>query len=100
MTGRSSSSSPTRPAWSPRGPPGYVSFGLTCLSGLRVFRPVLKASPRHLADAAALVFRRGPPGVIKIGRRQQGVGQQEVGEITSVTAFFPDEALQQLLVVG
>jgi DNA-binding NarL/FixJ family response regulator len=76
---------------------------LTCLSYvsfLRVFRAVLKASPRHLADAAALVFRRGPPGIIKIGGRQQGVGQQEVGEITSVPAFFPDEALQQLLVVG
>jgi DNA-binding NarL/FixJ family response regulator len=73
---------------------------LTCLSGLRVFRAVLKALPRHLADAAAFVFRRGLPGIIKIGWRQQAVGQQEVGEITSVTAFFPDEALQQLLIVG
>jgi DNA-binding NarL/FixJ family response regulator len=69
-------------------------------AGLRVFRAVLKALPRHLTDAAALVFRRGLPGIIEIGRRQQGVGQQEVGEITSVAAFFPDEALQQLLVVG
>ena len=67
--------------------------------GLRVFRAVRKPLPRHLADAVAFVFRRGLPGVIEIGGRQQAVGQQEVGEITSVTAFFPDEALEQLLIV-
>src|SRR6516162_8425037 len=62
--------------------------------------PVLKPLPRYLADPIAFVFRRDLPGLIEIGRRQQAVGEQEVGEITRMTALFPDETLQQLLVVG
>src|SRR6516165_3726590 len=64
------------------------------------FRTVPKPLPRHVADAAAFVFRRDLPGLIEIGRRQQAVGEQEVDEITRVTAFLPDQALKQLLIVG
>src|SRR5271163_1782304 len=64
------------------------------------FRAVLKPLPRHLAYATAFVVRRGLPCLIKIGRGQQVVGEQEVGEITRVAAFGPDEALKQLLIVG
>src|SRR5262249_2321277 len=53
--------------------------------------PVLKPLPRYLADSIAFVFRRDLPGLIEIGRRQQAVGEQEVGEITRMTALFPDE---------
>src|SRR6516164_1156841 len=63
------------------------------------FLAVPEPLPRHVANPAAFVFRRDLPGLIEIGRRQQAVGEQEVGEITRVTAFFPDEALKQLLVV-
>jgi hypothetical protein len=59
----------------------------------------LKPLPRHLAHAAAFVVRRGLPCLIKIGRRQQAVGEQEIGEITRVAAFGPDETLKQLLIV-
>src|SRR6266571_9498086 len=62
-------------------------------------RAVLEPPPRYLADALAFVFGRHLPRLIEIGRREQAVGEQEVGEITGVTALFPDEALQQLLVV-
>src|SRR5438067_13914787 len=62
-------------------------------------RAVLEPPPRYLADALAFVFGRHLPRLIEIGRREQTVGEQEVGEITDVTALFPDEALQQLLVV-
>src|SRR2546421_10173317 len=62
-------------------------------------RAVLEPLPRYLADALAFVFRRHPSRLVKIGRRQQAVGEQEVGEIARVTALLPDETLQQLLVV-
>src|SRR5512140_3555304 len=61
---------------------------------------VLEPLPRYLAHAVALVFRRDLPCLIEIGRRQQAVGEQEVGEMAGMTALLPDEALQQLLVVG
>src|SRR6266567_6767357 len=63
------------------------------------FRAVLEPLPRRLADAAALVGRRGLPGLVEIGRGQQAVAEQEVGKVTRVPAFGPDEALEQLLVV-
>ena len=50
-------------------------------------RAVLKPLPRYLADAPAFVFRRDLPGLVKVGRRQQAVGEQEIGEITRVTPF-------------
>src|SRR5207249_606364 len=62
-------------------------------------RAVLEPLPRYLADALAFVVRRDLPCLVKVGRRQQAVGEQEIGEIAGVTALFPDEALQQLLVV-
>src|SRR6266576_1781840 len=62
-------------------------------------RAVLEPPPRYLADALVFVFRRHLPRLVKIGRREQAVGEQEVSEITGVTALLPDEALQQLLVV-
>src|SRR5579862_8651244 len=67
--------------------------------GSLALRAVLEPPPRYLTDALAFVFRRHLPRLIEIGRREQAVGEQEVGEITGVTALFPDEALQQLLVV-
>src|SRR6516165_4744719 len=61
---------------------------------------VLEPLPRYLAHAVALVFRRDLPGLIEIGRRQQAVGEQEVSEVAGMAALLPDEALQQLLIVG
>ena len=55
--------------------------------------------PRHLGYATAFVVRRGMPFPIKIGRGQQAVGEQEVGEITRMAAFLPDQTLEQLLII-
>src|SRR5206468_5029038 len=68
--------------------------------GSFLLRAVLEPLPCYLADARALVLRRHPARLVKISRRQQAIGEQEVGEIASMTALLPDQALQELLVVG
>src|SRR6476659_976331 len=68
--------------------------------GVLALRAVLESLPRYLADARALVLRRHLARLVKISRRQQAIGEQEVGEIAGMTALLPDQALQQLLVVG
>src|SRR5256714_3753967 len=69
-------------------------------AGSLLLRAVLESLPCYLADACALVLRRHLPRLVKIGRGQQAVGEQEVHEIAGMTTLLPDQALQQLLVVG
>ena len=57
-------------------------------------------APARSADPGALVLGGDLPRLVQIGRGQQGVGQQEIGEVACVTPLLPDEPLEQLLVVG
>jgi amidase len=67
---------------------------------LFTLRAVAQPLPGQLADAVAFVLLAQQPGLVQVGRSQQAVREQEPDEIPGVAAFRPDEALQQLLVVG
>ena len=49
--------------------------------GSLFLRAVLEPLPCYLADARALILRRHLPRLVKVSRRQQAIGEQEVGEI-------------------
>src|SRR5882672_1094355 len=97
----------SRVAW--RRPAGSSARG-RWWSGARPFRncrvrsgflrPVLEPQPRLPADSGALILVGDSPRLVEIGRGQQAVAEQEASEVPGVPPLLPDEALQQLLVVG
>src|SRR6185369_1294178 len=82
--------------------PGHPRGALPELTGgcRLLLRPVLQPPPGLLALARALVVRGRLPGLVQVGLGEQAAAEQELGQLTLVPGFAPDEPLQLLLVVG